>query len=55
MFEQQLHRQFKYVNSDNDLEEAEREVVRMMQLVRNLFYDSANLLLPFAENAMEVS
>lgn len=40
MFDQQLQRQFKYVNSDHDLEECEREVVRMMQLVRNLFYDS---------------
>jgi hypothetical protein len=55
MFDQQLQRQFKYVNSDHDLDECEREVVRMMQLVRNLFYDSQDLLLPFAENMMEVS
>ena len=44
------------MNSDHDLQECEREVVRMMQLIRNLFFDSCNLLLSFVDcNAFETS
>lgn len=50
MFEQQFQRQYKYVNANNDLGECEREVSRMMQLIRNLFFDSENLLLSFVSS-----
>jgi hypothetical protein len=37
MFDQQLNRQFRFVNQAHDMEECQREVIRMMQLVRHLF------------------
>jgi len=45
----------KHVNSDHDLEECSREVNRMMQLIRNLFFDSENLLLSFIDSTADIS
>ena len=42
-----MQRQFKYVVDLNDPQLCEREAIRMLQMVRNLFYDSSELLLAF--------
>jgi len=54
-FEQQLLRQFKYVNDPNDIQECEREVSRMLLLIRNLFFDSKNLLVSFVMQSGDVN
>lgn len=55
MFDQQLNRQFRFVNQAHDMEECQREVIRMMQLVRHLFFDSGELLEGFVEASCEAS
>jgi hypothetical protein len=42
-----MQRQFKYVDDLNDTQQCEREAIRMLRIVRNLFYDSEQLLLAF--------
>ncbi|CDW71951.1 UNKNOWN [Stylonychia lemnae] len=44
-FESQMKRQFKYVNP-NDIAQCEREVLRMLQILRHLFYQSSQILIP---------
>lgn len=44
VYEQQLQRTFKHVSPDQDQDECEREVVRMLQLIRHVFFDSDTLL-----------
>jgi hypothetical protein len=44
MFESQLSRKYKFANV-SDLELCEREVIRMLRIIRHIFYKSGNLLL----------
>lgn len=55
MFNKQFGRQYKHVNPELDLQECEREVIRMLQLARNLFYDSSSLLISFVEQGPDAS
>ena len=48
-------RSFKHVPANFEVDKCEREVSRMLQLIRHLFYGSGNLLLPFVEQSFEVS
>jgi hypothetical protein len=45
VFESQIKRQYKYANF-SDVEMCERETLRMLQLIRHLFYESGELLIP---------
>ena len=45
VFESQIKRQYKYANF-SDVEMCERETLRMLQLIRHLFYESGELLVP---------
>ena len=45
VFETQVKRQYKYANF-NDVEMCEREAIRMLQILRHLFFQSDELLVP---------
>jgi len=46
-------RKYRYVTDPQDIETCEREAIRMISLIRNLFYDSSNLLTSFVMPAQQ--